>query len=104
MNHVVGPRIARRGGEAREKLGERVGILDFDFAKANEINGFAIISRNRNDLASSDIRRRLLPFAGFCRSFYFNGARNGTRRETLEGLVPRDSRASIAWDTSPSRS
>jgi hypothetical protein len=42
-----------------------VGVFDRDFAKPNVYNGFAIISRNRNDLESSNLRRRVLPFAGF---------------------------------------
>ena len=79
-------------------MAERVGVLARDFAKPNGINGFAIISRNRNDLASSKLRRRFRPFAGVCRFFYLNDTRNGTRREPLGGLVPRDSRASIAWE------
>jgi hypothetical protein len=58
-----------------------VGFLERDFAKANEISGFAIISRNRNDLASSNLRRRFRPFAGVCRFFYFDDTRNGTRRD-----------------------
>jgi hypothetical protein len=58
------------------RLAERVGVFDRDLAKANEINGFAIISRNRNDLASSNLRRRFRPFAGFCRFFHFNDTRN----------------------------
>ena len=83
--HVGGENcvLARSCGNAQEiailKLAERVGFLERDFAKPNEINGFAIISRNRNDLASSNLRRRFRPFAGFCRFFYFNGTRHGTR-------------------------
>jgi hypothetical protein len=62
-------------------MAERVGFPSRDVAKRNQINGFAIISRNRNDLASSDSRRRFRLFAGSCGFFYFNGTRNGTRRE-----------------------
>jgi hypothetical protein len=50
-------------------LAERVGFRERQFAKANGINGFAIISRNRNDLASSNLRQRFRPFAGVCRFF-----------------------------------
>ena len=64
-------------------LAERVGDFERDFAKANEINGFAIISCNREDLAVASIRRRLRPFAGSCRFFYCNGTRNDTRRRPL---------------------
>jgi hypothetical protein len=66
---------------ANQELAERVGFLGRDFAKANEMNGFALISRNRIDLASSDSCQRLRRFAGVCRFFYFNDTRNGTRRE-----------------------
>ncbi|HYN09587.1 MAG TPA: hypothetical protein VES67_19555 [Vicinamibacterales bacterium] len=88
---------SRRGGEPQEKLAERVGVLARDFAKANEINGFATISRSRNDLASSSFRRRFRPFAGLCRFFYFNGTRHGTRRGalgewSLESLDENDAR------------
>ncbi|HYN09592.1 MAG TPA: hypothetical protein VES67_19580 [Vicinamibacterales bacterium] len=41
---------------ANRGLAERVGVPDCGFAKANGINGFAIISRNRNDLATSNLR------------------------------------------------
>lgn len=51
---------------SERELAERVGVLVRDFGKANEINGFAINSRNRNDLASSNTGRRFRPFAGFC--------------------------------------
>jgi hypothetical protein len=51
-----------------------VGVFDRDFAKPNECNGFTLISRNCNDLASSNFRRRFRPFAGVCRFFYFNPA------------------------------
>ena len=74
---------------ANLKLAERVGVLDRDFAKPNDYSGFRLISRNRNDLASSNLRRRFRPFAGFCRFFYFNGTRNGTRRGILTGELPR---------------
>jgi hypothetical protein len=50
-------------------MAERVGVLARDFAKANEINTFAIISRNHKDLASSNLRRRFRPFASVCRFF-----------------------------------
>ena len=59
--------------------------------KPNECNGFAIISCNRSDLASSNGCRRLRPFAGVCRFFYFNDTRNGTRRDALREFLPRDS-------------
>jgi hypothetical protein len=65
------------------KLAERVGFFDRDFAKANECSGFALISRNRNDLASSKLRRRFRPFAGVCQFFHFDDTRNGTQRERL---------------------
>ena len=60
-----------------------MGDFERDFAKANDINGFAIISCNRKDLAFASIRRRLRPFAGFCRCFYCNGTQNDTRRRPL---------------------
>jgi hypothetical protein len=44
-----------------------VGVFDRDFAIPNVYNSLALISRNRSDLASSRIRRRLRPFAGFRR-------------------------------------
>jgi hypothetical protein len=66
---------------ANLKLAERVGFPSRDVAKPNQINSFAIISRNRNDLASSNLRQRFRPFAGICRFSYFDGTRNGTRRE-----------------------
>jgi hypothetical protein len=62
----------------RKKLAERVGVPERVVSKANGINGFAVISRNRTDLAFSNLRRRFRPFAGLCRFFYFNGTRNGT--------------------------
>ena len=67
----------------RKKLAERVGFFDRDFANPNVYSGFRLISRNRSDLASSNLRRRFRKFAGVCRFFYFNDTRNGTRRETL---------------------
>jgi hypothetical protein len=60
-----------------------VGVQERDFSKLNEINDFAIISFNRNDLALADFRRHLRPFAGFCRFSQRDGTRNGTRRERL---------------------
>ena len=47
-------------GFHNEDLAERMGVLARDFANRNEINGFAIISRNRNDLASSNLRQRFV--------------------------------------------
>ena len=41
-----------------KKLAERMGVRERDFAKPNKIGGFAIISRNLNDLASSNLGRR----------------------------------------------
>jgi hypothetical protein len=66
-------------------LKSAMGVLSFSSAisfppKANEFNGFVLMLRNRNELASSNLRRRFRPFAGFCRVFYSNGTRNGTRR------------------------
>ena len=61
------------------KLAERVGVFDRDFRKPNDYNGCGLISRNRSNLASSNLRRRFRPFAGFCRFSYFNDTRNGTR-------------------------
>ena len=94
--------LACFGGNTQEiaisKLAERVGVLARGFAKANEINGFAIISRNRNDLGSSNFRRHLRPFAGLCRFFYFNDTRNGARRGQFGELVARDSRAGVLRD------
>ena len=57
----------RAGTGERRSLGvaERVGVLERDFAKANEINGFANISRNRNDLVSANSRRRLVRLLAF---------------------------------------
>jgi hypothetical protein len=43
---------------ARKKLAERVGVFDRDCEKANECNGFPLISRNRSDLASSNACQR----------------------------------------------
>jgi hypothetical protein len=68
-----------------------VGDFDRDFAKSNEINGFAIISRNGNNLASSHLRRRFRLFASVCRFFYFNDTRNGTRRGDLANHPPESS-------------
>jgi len=48
-------------------LAERVGVQERDFAKPNEVNGFADISCNRNDLAFANLRQRLRPFAGLGR-------------------------------------
>jgi hypothetical protein len=79
------------------KLAERVGVSDRDFAKANEINDFAINSRTGNALASSDLRRRFRPFAGVCRFFYLNGTRNGTRRSVLPRFLRRASTRSARW-------
>jgi hypothetical protein len=76
----------------RKKLAERVGVPERVFSKANGINGFALISRNRNDLAASNLRRRFRPFAGICRFSHFNDTRNGTRRETLGRHLPRTPR------------
>ena len=70
---------------AGNKLAESVGVFDRDFVKPNEINGFALISRNRSNLAFSNLRRRCRPLAGFCRFFYFNG----TRRERLQNPLRR---------------
>ena len=35
---------------SKKELAERVGVFAHDLPKPNECNGFAIISRNRNDL------------------------------------------------------
>ena len=51
-----------------------------DFAKPNVYNGFALISRNRNDLAFASLRRRLRPCASLCRFCQRDGTRNGTRQ------------------------
>jgi len=51
------------------RMAERAGVLARDLANANEINDFAIISRNSKDLASSNLRQRFHPLAGFCRFF-----------------------------------
>ena len=66
-----------------------MGVREGDLAKLNGINGFAIISRNRNDLASSIRRRRFRLFAGVCRFFHFNDIRNDTRRDALPRLPRR---------------
>jgi len=63
--------------EQFENMAERVGVFDRVFAKPNVRNGFALISRDRNDLASSIRCRRFRPFAGVCRFFYFNDTRPG---------------------------
>ena len=75
---------------ANLKLAERVGVLARDFRKPNVYSGLQLISRNHNNLASSNFCRRFRPFAGFCRFFYFNDTRNGTRREILV-RIPRGS-------------
>jgi hypothetical protein len=54
-------------GKTQKKLAERVGVQERDFAKPNEVNGFADISCNRNDLAFANLRQRLRPFAGLGR-------------------------------------
>jgi hypothetical protein len=64
-----------------------VGFPERDIVKPSEINGFALICRNRNDLPFADLRRRLRPFAGFCRFCQRNGTRNGTRRENSSGYL-----------------
>ena len=71
-----------------------MGVFDRDFAISNVYSGLALISRNRSDLASSNACRRFRPFAGFCRFFYFNDTRNGTRRDVLGEFLPRDCCAS----------
>jgi hypothetical protein len=75
--------LGRGRGNARDtvnlKLAERVGVLERDFAKANEVNGCAITSPNRSDLASSNLCQRFRPFAGVCRVFNSNDTRNDTR-------------------------
>ena len=76
-------------------MAERVGVPERDFGKANEYNGFALITRNRNDLAPSNSRQRLRPFAGFCRFFWCNGTRNGTRRGKPGGCLGRHSCANL---------
>ena len=63
-----------------------MGVLDRDSAIPNVYSRLALISRDRNDLASSNLRRRFRPFAGFCRFSYFDGTRNGTRYERLLNL------------------
>ena len=77
--------VAALDHSRRRRMAERVGVRERDFAKANGINGFAINSRNRNDLASSNLRRRFRPFAGFFGFFYFNDTRNDTRVRLLVG-------------------
>ena len=42
-----------------------MGFFDRDFAISNVYSGFRLISRNRSDLASSNLRRRFRPFAAF---------------------------------------
>jgi hypothetical protein len=73
--------LGRSCGIAQEiailKLAERVGVFDRDFAIPNVYSGFRLISRDRNDLASSNLRLRFRPFAGVCQFFYFDGTRNG---------------------------
>jgi hypothetical protein len=72
-------------------MAERVGVFDRDFAKPNEINGSAIISRNRNDLAFSNCCQRFRLFASVCGFSESNDTRNGTRRDALGAFLPRDS-------------
>lgn len=57
--HAIFLRIPR----VLEELAGRQGFPKRGFAKANGISGFEIISRNRNDLASSNLCRRFRPFA-----------------------------------------
>jgi hypothetical protein len=87
---ILGSESARNAQDSdeNEELAERVGVLAHVLAKTNEFNGFAIISRNRNDLAFAVFRRRCRPFAGICRFFYFNDTRNDTRRWRLTENVP----------------
>ena len=65
------------------KLAERVGVIARDFRKPNVYSGFWLISRNGNDLASSNLRLHFRPFTGACRFFYFDDTRNG-----IHGLLP----------------
>lgn len=60
---------------AKQKLAERVGVLAHVFKNSNICSGFRLISRNCNDLASSNRCQRFRPFAGVCRFFYFNDTR-----------------------------
>jgi hypothetical protein len=67
-----------------------VGVRERDFAIPNVYNHFPPILRDCSDLASSNFRQRLRPFAGLCRFFYFNDTRNGTRRDVLGDVRPKD--------------
>ena len=59
--------ITAKRSELVERMAERVGVLARDFRNPNVYSVFAINSLNRNELASSNLCRRLRPFAGFCR-------------------------------------
>ena len=83
---------------ANLKLAERVGFFDAVFENPNECRHSQRNARHGNDLAPPDFFQRLRLFAGICRFCQRDGTRHGTRPETLGGLVPRDSRASIAWE------
>ena len=64
------------------------------FAKANEINGFALVSRNRSDLASSNPRGRFRPSAGIGRFLYFQGIEMALDAEDDESVL-RENRAVV---------
>ena len=67
---------------AGESNGGKSESLARGFRKPNAYCDFQLISRNRSDSASSDLRRRFRPFAGVCRSFYRNATRRGRQPET----------------------
>ena len=74
----LGGQFAEKVAKTLRKFARKIwrrerGVFDRGFAKLNEINGFAINSRNDNDVASSKLRRSFRPFADFCRCFYFHG-------------------------------
>ena len=62
-----------------------MGVRERAFAKANVYSGLRLISRNRSELAFSDIGRSFRPFASVWRFFWRDGTRNGTRPDRLRG-------------------
>jgi hypothetical protein len=69
------------------EIGGESGSPGTGFAKPNVFSGFPIISRNRNDLASSKSCQRLRPFAGSCRFCQRDGTRNDTRRKRAGAMI-----------------
>jgi hypothetical protein len=99
------PKLTFALGKRERRLAERVGVIERVFAKPNVFSDFQFISRNRIDLAPSDVGGvfvRLPAFADFSISMALDMALDPRRSEDLsQEILVRVSRQRIASDALP---